>query len=112
MYSPWGFIQSKITLSPYVYCVDTPSHGGIMVAIKTAEDILTADALKYSFKYGEYYCFEEDCDAPIVYRELMDKGLYKPPVDGYFTAGEFEKCIDDELKTLRPDYWQARLKRL
>lgn len=44
MYSPWGFIQSKITLSPYVYCVDTPSHGGIMVAIKTAEDILTADA--------------------------------------------------------------------
>lgn len=57
---------------------------------------------------GNYYCFEEDCDAPVAIRELLDKGLYTAPVNDYFKPGEYEKAIDRSLQEYHPDYWQAR----
>ena len=50
---------------------------------------------------------EEDCDAQIVLRELMDRGLYTAPVNEYFGPGEYSKCIDDTIRVCHPDYWRA-----
>ena len=56
--------------------------------------------------------FEEDCDAPVVLRELMDSGIIAPRTDNYFRPGEYEACIDRSLQRWNPAYWRARQKRL
>ena len=81
-------------------------HGSI------ARDVLSAAARKHCFRDAGFYCFEEDCDAPVAIRELMDKGLYTAPVNDYFKPGEYEAVINSSLQTFRQDYWQAREKAL
>lgn len=79
-YSPWGLIQTRKTLCPGFFDVSTASHGGIMVAREFVAGNLSPAAQRYGFWEGGYLCFEEDCDAQIVLRELMDRGLYTAPV--------------------------------
>ena len=74
-YSPWGEVQNYDQLCPGVYCVSTAGHGGVMVHGSIAREVLSPAARKHCFRNGGYYCFEEDCDAPVAIRELMDKGL-------------------------------------
>ena len=93
-----------------MYCVSTAGHGGVMVHGSIAREVLSPAARKHCFRNGGYYCFEEDCDAPVAIRELMDKGLYTAPVNDYFKPGEYEAVINSSLQTYRPDYWQAREK--
>ena len=109
-YSPWGEVQNYDQLCPGVYCVSTAGHGGVMVHGSIAREVLSPAARKHCFRNGGYYCFEEDCDAPVAIRELMDKGLYTAPVNDYFKPGEYEAVINSSLQTYRPDYWQAREK--
>ena len=109
-YSPWGKIQHRQKLCAGVHSVSTESHGGIMVNADMAEAFLSQEAIKCGFRYHNFYCFEEDCDAPVAIRELMDKGLYTAPVNDYFKPGEYEAVINSSLQTYRPDYWQAREK--
>ena len=111
-YSPWGKVQNCKILYPGVFSVSTASHGGVMVHGSIARDILSPAARKHCFRDAGFYCFEEDCDAPVAIRELMDKGLYTAPVNDYFKPGEYETVIDSSLQTFRQDYWQAREKAL
>lgn len=92
-YSPWGLIQTRKTLCPGFFDVSTASHGGIMVAREFVAGNLSPTAQRYGFWEGGYLCFEEDSDAQIVLRELMDRGLYTAPVNEYFGPGEYSKCI-------------------
>ena len=71
-YSPWGKVQSCSTLCDGVFSVGTESHGGIMVHQIVAGNVLSGAAIKCGFTDGSYLCFEEDCDAQVVIRELMD----------------------------------------
>lgn len=71
-YSPWGKVQECETLCPGVYSVSTPGHGGIMVRRELAEKIFRKEAMGCGFIEGGYLCFEEDCDAQVALRELMD----------------------------------------
>lgn len=107
-YSPWGEIQHCRVLCPYVYDVDTASHGGIMVEAREANSIFSEAALQCSFQELGYYCFEEDCAAPVALRELMDKKLFTAPVNDYWKPGEYEACINDSVRRYYPDYWKAR----
>lgn len=107
-YSPWGEVQHQEKLCSGVFSVSTASHGGIMVHRSVAKAVLSPAARKHCFRDGNYYCFEEDCDAPVAIRELLDKGLYTAPVNDYFKPGEYEKAIDRSLQEYHPDYWQAR----
>ena len=107
-YSPWGEIQHCKVLCPYVYSVDTASHGGIMVEVSAARSVLSEAALKCSFQEMGYYCFEEDCAATVALRELMDKKLFTAPVNDYWKPGEYEACINDSVRRYYPDYWKAR----
>ena len=110
--SPWGEVQTYRYLSHGVFFVSTASHGGVIVLKELADRYFTKEAQACCFPYGKYLCFEEDCDAPVAIRELLDKGIMKAPVNEYYKRGEYEADINDSLKQWHPQYWQAREQRL
>ena len=97
-YSPWGNIQECETLCPGVYCVSTPGHGGIMVRRELAEKIFRKEAMGCAFVEGGYLCFEEDCDAQVALRELMDKKMIQAPVNERFGPGAYEAVINSSVQ--------------
>lgn len=107
-YSPWGEIQSGHKLCPCVYSVSTAGHGGIMAMAETAEAVFSAPALQCAFRYRQYYCFEEGCDAPVALRELLDKKL----ITRFFShdAEELAGIVDRSLQQWHPEYWSYREK--
>lgn len=106
--SPWGKIDHCQALCPGVYEVDTPRHGGIMAETEVATAIFSQEALRCSFLENGYYCFEEDCDAQVAIRELLDQGLIEAPVNKYFAPGEYETIINKVIQRWHPEYWAAR----
>ncbi len=103
--SPWGKIQECETLCPGAYSVNTASHGGVMVDMELVERALSKEARNCGFEEGQYLCFEEDCDASVALRELMDRQLYT-------TSEEQERHINSSLQAWHKDYWQARRARV
>lgn len=89
--SPWGKVQTCTELCSGVYSVSTAGHGGIMVRMNAAERIFSEAARKCGFVEGDYLCFEEDCDAQVALRELMDKNLFKAPISGRLSSEAYEK---------------------
>jgi hypothetical protein len=79
-----------------------------MAVSAVAGRIFSDAARKHSFREFGYVCFEEDCQAAIAFRELMDRGLFNGPVNEYFGPGEFAACIDKGIQHFYPDYWKAR----
>ena len=59
------------------------------------------------FPEGGYLWFEEDCQEPVVLRELMDKKLWSPP-SHVKDPDAFERDIDRNIQQYNPAYWQAR----
>lgn len=111
-YSPWGEIQHCEELCPGVYQVSTASHGGVMAKLSVASKLFSTAVRQYSFVEGGYLCFEEDCEAPVAIRELMDKGLCKAPVNQYYGPGEYETAIDRSIQRYQPEYWAYRERKL
>ena len=111
-YSPWGEIQHCEELCPGVYQVSTASHGGVMAKLSVASKLFSTAVRQYSFVEGGYLCFEEDCEAPVAIRELMDKGLCKAPVNQYYSPGEYETAIDRSIQRYQPEYWAYRERKL
>ena len=106
--SPWGKVQHCKALCLGVFEVDTASHGGILVASRMAEALLTPQAKNCGFQEGGYICFEEDAAASVALRELLDKKLIRAP--SRFTPEEYSRIIDESVQQFYPDYWQAREK--
>lgn len=111
-YSPWGEVQHCEELCPGVYQVSTASHGGVMAKLSVASKLCSMAVRQYSFVEGGYLCFEEDCEAPVAIRELMDKGLCKAPVNQYYGPGEYEAAIDRSIQRYQPEYWAYRERKL
>lgn len=111
-YSPWGEIQHCEELCPGVYQVSTASHGGVMAKLSVASKLFSMAVRQYSFVEGGYLCFEEDCEALVAIRELMDKALYKAPVNQYYGPGEYEAAIDRSIQRYQPEYWAYRERKL
>lgn len=111
-YSPWGEVQHCEELCPGVYQVSTASHGGVMAKLSVASKLFSTAVRQYSFVEGGYLCFEEDCEAPVAIRELMDKGLCKAPVNQYYSPGEYETAIDRSIQRYQPEYWAYRERKL
>ena len=112
LYSPWGQVDYCEKICDGVYSVSTSSHGGIMVNQVAAYSLFSTIALKHAFKDDIYYCFEEDCAAAIAIRELMDKSLFSPPVNEFYSPGEYEQLIDKSIQRWYPDYWADRENRI
>lgn len=105
--SPWGLVVRCDTLFPGVYSVSTAGHGGIMVQIDATRQLLSPEAQAVGFQAGGYLNFEEDCDAPVVLRELMDSGIIAPRTDNYFRPGEYEACMEkQDMRVLTLDPYQ------
>lgn len=104
--SPWGKVQTCDALCPGVFMVSTASHGGTMVAKEVAA-FLSLAAQKGGFKQGGYLCYEEDSQESIVFRELLDKRLWKIP-DRIKDKAAFEENINQSLREHNPAYWRAR----
>ena len=112
MYSPWGTVDHCKMLCYGAFEVQTARHGGVMILRELADEYLSKEAQAVGFIEGRYLCFEEDCDAPVAIRELLDRGFMKAPVNEYYKPGEYEEAINDSLKQWHPQYWQAREQRL
>lgn len=106
--SPWGKVDSCHELNKGIFRVSTPSHGGIMIRSSVADKILSPEARKIGFREKGFHCYEEDCDACVAERELLDKGIMQVP--DYYTDGaeRYNEIINDTLKTTYPDYWNKR----
>ena len=97
-YSPWGKVQECETLCPGVYSVSTPGHGGVMVRRELAEKVFRKEAMGCGFIASGYLCFEEDNDAQVALRELMDKKMIQAPVNGRFAPGAYEAVINSSVQ--------------
>ncbi|MGC9292995.1 MAG: DUF7007 domain-containing protein [Acidobacteriaceae bacterium] len=74
MYTPWGKPNSTEVLGPGIVLVDTPSHGGTMVHT-SAIHTLPKNILGAAIPFGEWFAFEEDCAASLVFAARPD--LYR-----------------------------------
>ena len=95
-----------------MYQVSTSGRGGVMARLGRASKLFSKAARAYSFVEGGYLCFEENCDSPVAIRELMDRGLYKAPVNQYYGPGEYEAAIDSSIQLYQPEYWAYRERKL
>ena len=111
LFSPWGMVQTSYTLCDGVYAVSTASHGGILVH-RSAEHLLSQEAQYHGTRYGVYLCYEEDCKAPIVIRELLDSGKIIVPVNDRLSDEEFNKEVNENIQRWNPEYWEAYEKRM
>ena len=107
--SPWGAVQHCEVMAKGVFMVNTPSHTGIMVR-KNAVECLTKDALKYGISAKNYICFEGH-NTQIVIRELLDKKLWQIP-NRIADKTQYEDSVNNTLRELLPEYWEARQKSL
>lgn len=107
-FSPWGEVQTCKEFCRGVYSVSTAGHGGLMAHLDVAEKVFSGAARKCGFTEGRYLCFEEDCDEQVAIRELMDKKLFKAPVNDRFPPGQYEKVIDASIQAYHPDCWNFR----
>ena len=105
---PWGEVQHCRELCPGVFQVSTAGHGGIMA--RTERSVFSTAAKKYGVRESGYLCFEEDNDAQVALRELMDKKMIQAPVNGRFAPGAYEAVINSSVQIHHPEYWQAREK--
>lgn len=71
--SPWGQIQHSNPILRGVRIVSTAGHGGVMVTRRFAKNYLTKAAIERGQEYGNYLCYEEDCDMSIVIFECRYK---------------------------------------
>ncbi len=119
--SPWGEVQTCVRLNDAAFEVTTARHGGVMIGLEQAGQMLSMDAAAIGFLDGAFLCFEEDRDASVALKELYEKGLIDEDV--YFSlyrvgyAGLFDdysheelievwkKGIDNNVKAMHPDYY-------
>ena len=71
---------------------------------------LSDAARECGFWDGVYLCYEEDCQAYVVLRELLDQDRQNVP-SWVKDAAAFERDIDRSLQRYNPGYWQARRER-
>jgi len=78
-HSPWGKVQTSNQFADGVYEISTAGHGGIMIRETDAKNLLSPETVAVGgSEYGWLY-FEEDEAAPVVIRELLDRGIPATP---------------------------------
>jgi len=108
-HSPWGAVQTCKEIINGVFQVTTAGHGGIMVR-QNATDFLSPEAINCGFREDGFHCYEEDCDAQVVIRELLDKNLWEPQLLS-LDINQYETMINDSLQLWNPEYWAAHSNR-
>lgn len=68
----WGKSLKQLVITRGVTFHTTARHGGFLVSKGYAEKHLSGAALKVGELTGNYYAFEEDCAADVIYLELPE----------------------------------------
>ena len=112
-HSPWGKVQMSDQFADGVYEVSTARHGGIMIRETDARILLSPGTLAAGGSEHGWRYYEEDEAAPIVIRELLEKGIPASPpyvrceysetrhfkADQIYSINEFDRLMkqaDDE----------------
>lgn len=106
-YSPWGGIQVSSILAKGFKAVSTAGHGGYMVTSTFAAKYLTVPCVKRAFPYGNYLCYEEDCDYAIVLYDLLlhHKDIFESKIIGEkYTFEETMTSLKEIISCYNPDY--------
>lgn len=101
MQTPWGRADMVTKLEEGIYSVETSGHGGVMIVKSIANNILTESAIKRGQEFGNFICYEEDCDYAIPMYEL------KKCWDKYFAPKEeteIEQILIKSLSMWNPEY--------
>lgn len=71
MNTPWSKADHVETIEKGVHWVSTPSHGGLMVSLAKAKQVLSPDAIRVAYpgEFCGYVCFEEDCSFAVAFYE-------------------------------------------
>ncbi len=109
--SPWGAVQYCEEMNKGIYFVETAEHGGIMIKLEYAKEILSPEARRCGFRENGYLNFEEDCAASVAEREFIDKEIWEIP-DYVKDKAKYEKSLNNSIKRYFPEYWNEREKRL
>ncbi len=75
MNSPWGKVDFKETIQRGIHWVNTPGHGGLMIATGVARKLLSEAARKQGTTFGGYLAYEEDCQYAVALYELSKLGI-------------------------------------
>jgi hypothetical protein len=108
----WGKAENTTEIAPNIYRVDTAGHGGIVMRKHIAERELSEEARRCGLERGDWIYFEEDCQAFVVYRELLDRNAKWNLRDITATRTGFEQHVNENIKSFNPEYWGYRLWRL
>lgn len=110
--SPWGNVQTSRKIADGVYEISTASHGGILVHKSVEKTLLSEEAGKIGFLENGWHGYEEDAEACIPIRELIDRGIFEIPSHYSGTKEEYIAMIDDSIRYWFPEYWETRTARL
>lgn len=98
MHTPWGDAQTKQQLDEGIFLVQTAQHGGLLVKISRAKELLSEKAVKIGIPWNDFLAFEQDHDMMVVFYEHPE--LY-PWVEEELTA----KFAEDSLRQHHPEYF-------
>jgi hypothetical protein len=103
MKTPWGTSQTRETIAEGIHSVTTASHGGIMIRREAYNKAGFSSAGRArAMMYGEYYCYEEDCDIDIILFEM-----YKTAPQIFSEAKKLFTILTPELIKKRLSLWNA-----
>lgn len=109
-YSPWGPIEHQESIVRGVRIIRASRSGGVMVTESAAKKYLSKAAIVRGFCWGKYLCYERNVDAPIVLKELIEKGAWTAPVNDRWKSGEYEAKLNKILEQHHADYLKERRK--
>ena len=78
-HSPWGKVQMSDQFADGVYEISTARHGGIMIRETDAKGLLSPETIAAGGSEHGWLYYEEDEAAPVVIRELLDRGIPAVP---------------------------------
>lgn len=105
MFTPWGMAQNVERYARGLNQVSTASHGGFMVGKGFANKWMSTEAIAQGMKYGNYLCYEEDCQWAIVAYELPQfwSAMY-PKTENSLILHHIRKSLEQ----WNPKYLQAK----
>ena len=105
MFTPWGISQNVARYARGLSQVSTAGHGGFMLGKGFANKYLSPEAIAEGMNYGNYLCYEEDCQWAIVVYELPQFWSAMYPKTGDV---EIFKHVRNSLERWNPEYLQAK----
>lgn len=98
MRTPWGAVQTTLTLADGVFWVQTPEQGGILIERTTATQLLTEKAQYLATAWENFLAFAEDREMSIVFYEHPE---FYPWAEEELTKEIAEQSLREEC----PDYF-------